>query len=115
MIKTLENDWVCLEEEVKYSVGERKVEAGEENNGLSNNHMDWSHESNGHHLSNALLLELDSCKYIRICRVPYALCSFFQDDRSVGLWKETEEDERGSSDDEADPKRPPPRSDGDKA
>ena len=43
VIYPLENDWVCLEEEVEDSVGDGKVEAGEENNGLAKNHMDWSH------------------------------------------------------------------------
>ena len=116
MVKTLENNRVRLEEEVEYSVCDGKVEAGEQDDGFVNDHMDWSHESNSHHLSSALLLELDSCEYIRVCRLlPHAICSLLQDDWTVGLWEETEEGERGSSDYQADPERPPPRDDGDKA
>ena len=78
--------------------------------------MDWAHEGDSHHLSSAFLLEFDSCEYIEIARFfSNAFRSRLQDNWSIGLGKETQEGERGSSENQANPKRPPPRNDGDKA
>ena len=116
MVEALKDDGIGLKEEVEDGVCNGKVKAGEQNDRFVNNHMDWTHEGHSHHLPSALLFELDSCEYIGVCRLlPHASCSLLQDDWSVGLGEEAQEDERGSSDNQADPERPPPRNDGDKA
>ena len=116
VIQSLEDDRVGLKKKVIYSVRDGKVEADEENDGFVNGHTDRSHKSDRYHLPSAFLFELDSCEYIDIFRFfAHTFCSLLQDDWSISLGHETDGYKRGSNINQTDPKRPPPRNDGDKA
>ncbi|KAB8437333.1 hypothetical protein FH972_025013 [Carpinus fangiana] len=84
-----EDDGEGLEKDVHNGVDEGEVEAGEDDDGLEEEHAKGAAQEDSHQLAHSGFLEVQRSPYVRSGRLPADFASAaLQDDGCIGLWEE---------------------------